>query len=97
MIRFISLLVSIPLIILIAAFSYKNAQFVSIDLFLYQINIPLAVVLLITLLLGFVIGYAFNLLSLLNQKQKYFRLKNKKETLQGLSGVLSSEQNKPDV
>lgn len=97
MIRFISLLVSIPLIILIAAFSYKNAQFVSIDLFLYQINIPLAVVLLITLLLGFVIGYIFNLLSLLNQKQKYFRLKNKQETLQGLSGVLSSSQSKSDV
>lgn len=87
MIRFISLLVSIPLIILIAAFSYKNAQMVTIDLFIYQIPLPLAIVLLVVLLLGFAIGYIFNLLSLLNQKQKYRRLVNKKEALQGLSGV----------
>jgi len=87
MIRFISLLVSIPLILLIAAFSYKNAQMVSIDLFIYQINLPLAVVLLFMLLIGFAIGYVFNLLSLLNQKKKYRRLMNKKEALQGLSGV----------
>lgn len=85
MIRFISLLVSIPLIILVAAFSYKNAQLVSIDLFLYQLNLPLAVVLLIVLLLGVLIGYIINFVSLLNQKQKYLRLKSKKETLQGLS------------
>jgi len=97
MIRFISLLVSIPLIILIAAFSYKNAQFVSIDLFLYTINLPLAVVLLIVLLLGFIIGYLFNLISLLNQKQKVYRLKNKQETLHGLSGVLNSSKSKSDV
>lgn len=97
MIRFIILLVSVPLIILIAAFSYKNAQLVSIDLFLYQFNIPLAIVLLFVLLFGFVIGYVFNLLSLLNQKQKYYRLKNKQETLQGLSGVLNTRQGKSDV
>ena len=93
MIRFISLLVSIPLIILIAAFSYKNAQFVSIDLFIYQINLPLAFVLLIVLLSGVVLGYIFNYVSLLNQKQKYLRLKNKKETLQGLSEVFKSTGN----
>jgi len=87
MIRFISLLVSIPLILLVAAFSYKNAQMVAIDLFIYQINLPLAIVLLLVLLLGFAIGYIFNLLSLLNQKQKYRRLMNQKEALQGLSGV----------
>lgn len=90
MIRFISLLVSIPLIILIAAFSYKNAQLVSIDLFLYQINLPLAFVLLIILLLGVLIGYIVNVVSLLNQKHKFRRLKNEKETLQGLSDVFKS-------
>jgi len=92
MIRFISLLVSIPLIILIAAFTYKNAQLVSIDLFVFQINLPMAVVLLIALLVGVVIGFVFNLMALLSQKKKYSRLKHKKETLQGLSEVLS----KPD-
>ena len=92
MIRFISLLVSIPLIILISAFSFKNSQFVTVDLFLYQPSLPFSVVLLIVLLLGFIIGYVFNLISLLNQKQKYLRLKNKKETLQGLSSVLDNTQ-----
>ncbi len=92
MIRFISLLAFIPLVILIAVFAFKNAQPVSIDLFLYQINLPLAVFLLISLFLGVMIGYMFNIMSLLSQKKKYNQLKNKKETLQELSGVL----NKPD-
>ena len=92
MIRFISLLAFIPLIILIAVFAFKNAQPVSIDLFVYQINLPLAVFLLISLFLGVMIGYMFNIMSLLNQKKKYNQLKNKKKTLQELSGVL----NKPD-
>lgn len=88
MIRFISLLISIPLIILIAAFTYKNAQLVSIDLFIMQVDLPMAMVLLITLLVGVIIGFIFNLMTLLNQKKKYLRLKHKKETLNGLSEVL---------
>jgi len=89
MIRFISLLVSIPIIALIAAFAYKNAQLVFIDLFLYQVNIPLAVLILLALLVGVILGYLLNLLSLLNLKQKLYRLKHKKETLEGLSNVLN--------
>jgi len=92
MIRFISWLVSIPLIILIAAFTFKNAQLVSIDLFVFQIDLPMAVILLIALLLGVIIGFVFNLMSLLNQKKKYLKLKHKKEALTGLSEVL----NKPE-
>lgn len=92
MIRFISLLVSIPIIILIAAFAYKNAQLVSIDLFLYQINIPLAALILLALLVGVILGYLLNLLALLNLKQRLYRMKHKKEALEGLSNVL----NKPD-
>ena len=88
MIRFISLLVSIPLIILIAAFTYNNAQLVSLDLFVFKIDLPMAMVILIALLVGVVIGFIFNLMALLNQKKKYLRLKNKKETLKGLSEVL---------
>jgi uncharacterized integral membrane protein len=92
MIRFLSLLVSIPLIFLIAAFTYKNAQLVSIDLFVLQIELPLAVILLITLLTGVVIGFVFNLIALLNQKKKYLRLKHKKETLNDLSEVLKQSE-----
>lgn len=89
MIRFLSLLVSIPIIILIAAFAYKNAQLVFIDLFLYQINLPLAVLILLALLVGVVLGYLLNLLTLLNLKRKLYRLKHKKETLEGLSNILN--------
>jgi uncharacterized integral membrane protein len=89
MIRFISLLVSIPIIILIAAFAYKNAQLVFIDLFLYQVNLPLAVLILLALLVGVILGYLLNLLTLLNLKQRLYRLKHKKETLEGLSNVLN--------
>jgi len=93
MIRFISLLVSIPIVILIAAFAYKNAQLVSIDLFLYQINMPLAVFLLISLLVGVVLGYMINLMVLLNLKRKIFRLNHKKEALKDLSSVLHKSDN----
>jgi len=89
MIRFLSLLVSIPIIILIAAFAYKNAQLVFIDLFLYQINLPLAVLILLALLVGVVLGYLLNLLTLLNLKRRLYRLKHKKETLEGLSNILN--------
>jgi len=92
MIRFISLLVSIPLIILIAAFTFKNAQLVSLDLFVFQISLPMAVILLIVLLAGFMLGYLFNILALINQKKRYLKLKHKKETLKGLSEILD----KPD-
>ena len=89
MIRFISLLVSIPIIILIASFAFKNAQLVFIDLFLYQINLPLAVLILLALLLGVVLGYLLNLLAVINLKRRIYRLKHKKETLEGLSNALN--------
>jgi len=89
MIRFISLLVFIPIVILIAAFAYKNAHMVSLDLFLYQIDMPLAVFLLLTLLVGVVLGYLINLVVLINLKRKIFQLNHKKETLKDLSSVLN--------
>ncbi|MCW8936157.1 MAG: LapA family protein [Gammaproteobacteria bacterium] len=93
MIRFISLLVSLPIIILISAFAFNNPQLVLIDLFTSTIELPLAVALLISLLIGVVIGFVFNLLSLYTQKKKYLRLKHKKETLNGLSEVLDKAKN----
>ncbi len=92
MIRFIILLVSIPLIILIAAFTYKNAQLVSIDVFVFQIDLPMALVLLIALLIGVFMGFIFNFMALINQKKKYLKLKNKQETLKGLSEVLKQTE-----
>lgn len=92
MIRFISLLVSIPVIILIAAFTYKNAHLVPIDLFLYQINLPMAVWLLIALLIGVVVGYLINIMSVIKLRNKVFRLQSKQQTLEGLSGVLHKKE-----
>jgi len=89
MIRFISLLISIPLIVLISAFAFNNPQLVIIDLFTSKVELPLAVALLISLLTGVIIGYVFNLLSLYAQKKKYSQLKKKNEALNGLSEVLN--------
>ncbi|HEY9200548.1 MAG TPA: LapA family protein [Gammaproteobacteria bacterium] len=86
--RFISLLVSIPLILVIAAFTFKNAQLVTVDLFTVQLDLPLTVILLIAMLIGVILGYAINLVTLFSQKRTIRRLQRKKETLQGLSGVL---------
>jgi len=93
MIRFISLLISIPLIILITTFAFNNPQLVLIDLFTSKIELPLAVALLISLLLGVIIGFVFNLISLYTQKKKYLRLMRKKETLNGLSEVFNKSEN----
>jgi len=92
MIRFISLLISIPLIILISAFAFNNPQLVIIDLFTSKIELPLAVALLISMLTGVIIGFVFNILSLLAQKKKYSQLKNKSEALNGLSEVLNKSE-----
>ena len=86
--RFISLLVSIPLILVIAAFTFKNAQLVTVDLFTVQLDLPLTVIMLIAMLIGFILCYAINLVTLFSQKRTIRRLQRKKETLQGLSGVL---------
>ena len=92
MIRFISLLISIPLIVLISAFAFNNPQLVIIDLFTSKVELPLAVALLISLLTGVIIGYVFNLLSLYAQKKKYLQLKHKNEALNGLSEVLNKSE-----
>jgi len=85
---FIILLISIPLILVISVFSFKNAQLVSFVLFTFQLDLPLTVILLIAMLTGVIRGYAINLFTLISQKRTIRRLQRKKETLQGLSGVL---------
>ncbi len=87
--RFIGLLISIPFILLTAVFAFKNAESVSIDLLLYQVNLPLIVCLLGAFFPGIIIGYLFDKAASSRLRKKYKRLKKKKETLQGLSGVLN--------
>ena len=93
MIRFISLLVSIPVIIVIAAFAYRNAQLIEIDLFTAQYQIPLAAVILVTLLAGAIIGFIANVFVLLAQRNKIRQLIKQRETLNSLSDVLRSDKN----
>ncbi len=90
MIKFISLLVSIPLIILVAIFTFNNAQPVSVDLLLLQLKLPLALLLLASLLTGVILGFLFNIMALVNQKKKQSQLKRKKEALKGFPEVLNN-------
>ncbi|VAW56278.1 hypothetical protein MNBD_GAMMA07-1165 [hydrothermal vent metagenome] len=94
MIRFISLLVSIPLVIFIAAFTYNNAQLVTVDLFTLQIKIPLALLLLLTLLVGIMIGFFFNIMALLSLKKKQAFLARKQAALKDLPEVLNKSETK---
>jgi len=87
--RFISLLIAIPFIFLIAAFAFKNAEPVSIDLFFYQANLPMVIYLLGAFFPGVIVGLAYDWVASNRLKKKYKRLKKKKETLQGLSGILN--------
>ncbi len=89
MIKFISLLVSIPLIILVAIFTFNNAQPVSVDLLLLQLKLPLALLLLVSLLIGAILGFLFNIMALVSQKKKQSKLKRKKEALKGFPEVLN--------
>ena len=92
MIRFITLLVSIPVIIVVAAFAYRNAQLIELDLFVIQIQIPLAAIILLVLLIGGVLGFIANLLVILAQKRKIRHLNKQREALSGLSEVLKSDK-----
>jgi len=94
MIRFISLLVAVPLIALIATFTYKNAQLVPIDLFIMQIELPLALLLLVALFAGAFLGFFFNIMALLGLKNKYAKLARKKAALNDLPEVLNKSASK---
>lgn len=92
MIRFLSLLVFIPVVIIIAAFAFRNAQMVRIDLFTLEFHIPLAAVILVALLVGAGLGFLANILTLLAQRHKIRQMKKQRETLSGLSDVLKSDK-----
>lgn len=92
MIRFLVLLVLIPVILIIAAFTYRNAASVNIDLFTSEYSIPLAALLLIALLVGIVIGFLANFYIVMRQKNRIRHLIKQRETLGRLSDVFKSEK-----
>ena len=74
MIRFFLLLLFIPVIVFIAAFTYRSAGSVSIDLFTVEYTVSLAVLLLIAMLVGIVVGFVANLFLVIKQKHKIRQL-----------------------
>ena len=90
MMRFITLLVLIPVIVIVAVFAFRNAQFVSIDLFIGSYNIPLVAVILVSLLIGVLIGFVINVLVLIKQRNTIRTLSKRKQTLNGLADILKS-------
>jgi len=90
--RFIYLLVSIPIIVIIATFAYRNAGLVNIDFFVAQFNIPLAAIILICVLLGIILGFLFNIFVVIMQKNKIRHLVKQTQTMSGLSNFLKSDK-----
>lgn len=91
MIRIVSLLVSIPLVIIVATFAYRNAQFVTIDLFTSKIDFPLAGILLIAVFLGVVLGFVANIAIVLKQKARIRQLNRQKQEMNILSEAFKSD------
>ena len=92
MIRFITLLVFIPIIVVIAAFSFRNAQLVRIDFFIHEFDIPLAAIILVALILGAGLGFLANIFVLLAQKNTIRQLNKQRQTLGSLSDALKSDK-----
>jgi len=92
MIRFISLLVTIPVIVVIAAFAYRNAQLITIDFFTSEYQIPLAVIILLTLLIGGIFGFVLNLFVIIKQKNKIRQMIKQRRVLTGLSDILNTDK-----
>ncbi|MDH5484203.1 MAG: LapA family protein [Gammaproteobacteria bacterium] len=92
MIRFLVLLLLIPIIVFIAAFTYRNAGLVSVDLFTLDYKVPLAALLLIALLVGMILGYLVNIFVLIKQKNRIRQLKKQREALTSLSDVFKADK-----
>lgn len=92
MIRFLSLLISIPLIIIIATFSYRNAQSIKIDFFVNIFEVPLAVVLLVCLIIGGILGFLMSVFVVLKQKAVIRQMKKQRQEMTGLSDMLKNRE-----
>lgn len=93
MIRFLSLLVLIPVVVIIAAFAYRNAQLVNVDFFTSEYQIPLAIIIFTALFMGGVLGYMLNLFIIFKQKNKIRKMVKQKQVLTGLSDILKKDKN----
>lgn len=91
MMRFLSLLVFIPVIVVIAAFSFRNAQMVSIDFFIVEFHIPLAAIILVALIVGAGLGFLANIFVVMAHKNTIRQLKKRHQTLGSLSDALKSD------
>ncbi|MDH5471263.1 MAG: LapA family protein [Gammaproteobacteria bacterium] len=91
MIRIVSLLVSIPVVIIVATFAYRNAQLVTIDFFTSKFDFPLAGILLISILLGVLLGFIINLTVLLKQKNKIRQLTKQRHEMISLTEALKMD------
>ena len=91
MIRIVSLLVSIPVVIIVATFAYRNAQLVSIDLFTSKFDFPLAAILLASLFLGVLLGFMFNIAVLFKQKNKIRQLNKQRQEMTSLSEAFKTD------
>lgn len=85
--RFLFLLIFIPLLLIIIAFTYRNAQSVELDLLVVHYQLPLAIVMLFTLLLGGVLGFLLNMAVLLGCKRENSKLKKQQKALAGADSV----------
>jgi len=92
MIRFISLLVGIPLLIVVSTFAYRNAQSVEIDFFINTYHLPLAAILLIVLLLGGLLGFLLNFFIIIKQKNKIRQMTKQRQEMLGLTDILNTNK-----
>jgi len=92
MIRFISLLLSIPLLVVISTFAYRNAQSVEIDFFINTYHLPLAAILFIVLLLGGLLGFMLNFFLLIKLKNKIRQITKQRQEMLGLTDILKTDK-----
>lgn len=91
MLRFITILFSIPFIIVVAAFAYRNAQAVKIDFFVNTYFWPLAIIILLALIVGGIMGFMVNFYIIIKQKNKIRQLKKQNKEMLGLSSILDEK------
>jgi len=91
MIKLLIALILIPFILIVAAFSYKNAQSVNLDLFVQQINVPQSAIILVSVLTGLILGFIANLGVILALRYRIRRLEKQKQNKDSLTDILKNQ------
>lgn len=91
MIKFLILLILIPFILIVAAFSYNNAQPVTLDLFVEQISVPQSGIILVCVLIGFILGFIANFGVILALRYRMRRLEKQSRNKDSLSEILKNQ------